>query len=685
MILSWDTIQYGDHIVLTAGRLSLKPGTITVITGESGSGKTSLFRTLLHHAGYRKVLSGCPQFPEWIEELTIQEHFDLIRTQFSADPHIEEYIDRLGCRNFMSLHPAQCSGGEQRRLAFLLCLLKETPACILDEPTASVNAEYVPVYMQILEEEKNRGRAFLIFTHDKELSECADQCMVIEGKRLNAETLTEDACIDLPKTAGRTTSSGLLHALRKVQSHSKLYIRLIPALLTVLCVVTAALAGYSQTIYRTQQNILSHMHSNELVAYRAAPYEKQGDYTSYEMGLELPLNDADLQTIRSLEHVTDAQYRVDLFLSDYEMNCVIDENYNSDVTHTPLVFTFRKDGAEKEYTAEAEVTLSTYDSSHKQVHSIQKDFDTEGIYLSRNLANSIEKACGWTDDDLKGMEMEFLLNVPVYTTYGRWSGPVADTMVVPAYSTTVERALVQIPIAGILEWSSFGLQNFHQDALYIERSILFQHIEALRKTESRKIYMMDLFWKEFFIGELPEGLSEFDTAQVMEDMPWQPMAVSVYADGIESVPLIAEELTKNGFAVISEYTYDTGIMTGVEAAQKSYTYAAAGLSAVLILLAFFLARQKNKQSVRMHQFLRQAGFPFSLIHNTERKLYLQNTCIHLAIGFLLTGCFYGILSSRWQQRIVPPGFSIVLMIVLLLLCHAVIPFFMQRKSHDYTA
>lgn len=42
----------------------------------------------------------------------------------------------------MDMYPSQLSGGEQKRVAFLLCMAKDVDIYILDEPTSSLNNAY---------------------------------------------------------------------------------------------------------------------------------------------------------------------------------------------------------------------------------------------------------------------------------------------------------------------------------------------------------------------------------------------------------------------------------------------------------------------------------------------------------------------------------------------------------------
>lgn len=65
-----------------------------------------------------------------------------------------------------SLPPATFSGGEQQRVNIARGFVVDWPLLLLDEPTASLDAENGAVVAELIEEAKHRGVAILAICHD---------------------------------------------------------------------------------------------------------------------------------------------------------------------------------------------------------------------------------------------------------------------------------------------------------------------------------------------------------------------------------------------------------------------------------------------------------------------------------------------------------------------------------------
>lgn len=126
-------IKYNREIV-TDSNLILNDYGITVIKGESGSGKTSLIRNILfkehqfEHYFYNKkeitsknqidhLFSVMDQKNLFIEDLKISEHFELLKKIYHSK-NINDYLDRLEVKDTFNKYPGQLSGGEKTESAF---------------------------------------------------------------------------------------------------------------------------------------------------------------------------------------------------------------------------------------------------------------------------------------------------------------------------------------------------------------------------------------------------------------------------------------------------------------------------------------------------------------------------------------------------------------------------------------
>ena len=156
------------------------------MAGASGSGKTSLLEVIAGLSGQqrgsvcwkgkelsqrqRRWLSGMVfQFPErHFLGLTIAQELRLGHRRLDSEQQ-QAALDTVGLANVrLSDAPERLSGGQQRRLALAVQLLRGAELLLLDEPTAgldwSVRAEVLSLLSQL-----SRQRVLIVVTHEPQL------------------------------------------------------------------------------------------------------------------------------------------------------------------------------------------------------------------------------------------------------------------------------------------------------------------------------------------------------------------------------------------------------------------------------------------------------------------------------------------------------------------------------------
>ncbi|MEB3194118.1 MAG: ABC transporter ATP-binding protein [Cyanobacteriota bacterium] len=172
--------------VLRDIHLRLQPGALTLVAGRSGSGKTTLLEVICGLAradGGTIRWNGEPmtprqlrwlcglvfQFPErHFLGLTVGQELRVGQRRVSSET-LQALLSRVGLPD-LSLTPApeQLSGGQQRRLALAVQLLRDPKVLLLDEPTAGLDwavRDGVLDLLQALAQE----RALLVVTHEPEI------------------------------------------------------------------------------------------------------------------------------------------------------------------------------------------------------------------------------------------------------------------------------------------------------------------------------------------------------------------------------------------------------------------------------------------------------------------------------------------------------------------------------------
>ena len=187
-MLELDQVAYhpaaAEAAILRGVSLQLSAGRPALVVGRSGSGKTTLLELIAGLASpdqgiswqgspttarQRRWLSGLVfQFPErHFIGLTVGQELKLGHRRLSSE-RLQQALAQVGLAGLpLTQAPERLSGGQQRRLALAVQLLREPGILLLDEPTAGLDWS-VRQEMVSLVGELARDRLVLIVTHEPE-------------------------------------------------------------------------------------------------------------------------------------------------------------------------------------------------------------------------------------------------------------------------------------------------------------------------------------------------------------------------------------------------------------------------------------------------------------------------------------------------------------------------------------
>lgn len=208
---------YGAKKILEDVSFSIKPGEITALIGENGSGKTSLMNGLMKLtpvASGQFLIDGKPidfndfnrisYIPDTIivvKEMTIQEALDYMATYYNTcDPVLAKDLV-----TFFNLNPdekiSHLSKGNTAKVNLLLGLTLNSDYLIMDEPFSGVDIFTREEIANVFTSKLMAGRGVLISTHEiNEIETLVDRVVMLKDRRIIQDFYTEDLRLEEGKS-----------------------------------------------------------------------------------------------------------------------------------------------------------------------------------------------------------------------------------------------------------------------------------------------------------------------------------------------------------------------------------------------------------------------------------------------------------------------------------------------------
>ena len=189
------TIYQEGRVILSDVNLEVKQGEFIYVIGKTGSGKSSLLKTLYadlelkEGAGHivdfdlatlkeddipflRRKIGIVFQDFKLLPDRSVKDNmlFVLKATGWTDTPEmlqkIDEVLDKVGMKDFANKMPHQLSGGEQQRVAIARALLNDPELILADEPTGNLDPQTSAEVLEVLRKINENGKTVLMSTHD---------------------------------------------------------------------------------------------------------------------------------------------------------------------------------------------------------------------------------------------------------------------------------------------------------------------------------------------------------------------------------------------------------------------------------------------------------------------------------------------------------------------------------------
>ncbi len=189
------TIYQEKNNILNHVNLEVHRGDFIYIIGKTGSGKSSLMKTLYADL---PLIEGDGQIVDYnlsklkekdipylrrkigiifqdfklLSDRNIFDNLDFVlkatgwKEKEERKTTIEEVLEKVGMISKINKMPHQLSGGEQQRIAIARALLNNPDLILADEPTGNLDPQTSVEVMEVLRQINQNGKTIIMATHD---------------------------------------------------------------------------------------------------------------------------------------------------------------------------------------------------------------------------------------------------------------------------------------------------------------------------------------------------------------------------------------------------------------------------------------------------------------------------------------------------------------------------------------
>ena len=191
-------IHQSERLILSDVSFTIMPTDFVYLIGATGSGKSSLLKTLYAELPLKKGQGEIVDYQlfqikrslipflrrkigiifqdfELLTDRSVKENLEFVLTatgwklKSKINKRIEEVLDKVDMINHLNKMPFELSGGEKQRVCIARALLNDPKLILADEPTGNLDPETTDKILKLIHDLCANGCAILMATHEHDL------------------------------------------------------------------------------------------------------------------------------------------------------------------------------------------------------------------------------------------------------------------------------------------------------------------------------------------------------------------------------------------------------------------------------------------------------------------------------------------------------------------------------------
>ncbi len=219
--------HFGSVQALNGVSTTVKPGSVVVVIGPSGGGKSTMLRCINYLETPTsgeiwidgKLITGNARqlnairtdigmvfqlfnlFPHLtaLDNVTLAQRIVRGRTTEEAKEIAMEQLRKVGIPEKADVYPTQLSGGQQQRVAIARALAMNPKIMLFDEPTSALDPEMIREVLDVMLDLAKEGMTMVVVSHEMGFARAAADRIILLDHGLIVEDTTPDLLFNAPK------------------------------------------------------------------------------------------------------------------------------------------------------------------------------------------------------------------------------------------------------------------------------------------------------------------------------------------------------------------------------------------------------------------------------------------------------------------------------------------------------